>query len=34
VRKLDQEVKNHELTTPDIEHFRNSLIRHLVKGSF
>lgn len=34
VRKLDQEVKNHELAPADVEHYRNSLIRHLVKGSF
>jgi 2-amino-1-hydroxyethylphosphonate dioxygenase (glycine-forming) len=34
VRKLDQEVKNHELLPPDVEHYRNTIIRHLVKGSF
>jgi predicted HD phosphohydrolase len=34
IRKLDQAVKNHQLLPPDVEHFRNSIIRHLVKGSF
>jgi 2-amino-1-hydroxyethylphosphonate dioxygenase (glycine-forming) len=34
IRKLDREVKNQQLLPADIEHFRNMIIRHLVKGSF
>ncbi|RYY30912.1 MAG: HD domain-containing protein [Chitinophagaceae bacterium] len=34
VRKLDQEVKSQQLLPPDVEHYRNAIIRHLVKGSF
>lgn len=34
IRKLDREVKNQQLLPADIEHYRNMIIRHLVKGSF
>lgn len=34
IRKLDLEAKNQSFSTPDVEHFRNMIIRHLVKGSF
>jgi 2-amino-1-hydroxyethylphosphonate dioxygenase (glycine-forming) len=34
VRKLDQEVSKQQLLPADVEHFRNAIIRHLVKGSF
>jgi len=34
VRKLDQEVNNQQLLPSDVEHYRNIIIRHLVKGSF
>jgi 2-amino-1-hydroxyethylphosphonate dioxygenase (glycine-forming) len=34
VTKLDQEAKKQQLLPPDVEHYRNSIIRHLVKGGF
>lgn len=34
IRKLDQEVSNQQLLPADVEHYRNAIIRHLVKGSF
>jgi 2-amino-1-hydroxyethylphosphonate dioxygenase (glycine-forming) len=34
VTKLDQEARKQQLQPADVEHYRNSIIRHLVKGSF
>jgi predicted HD phosphohydrolase len=34
IRKLDQELQTETFQAPDLEHVRNMLIRHLVKGSY
>ncbi|RYG04273.1 MAG: phosphohydrolase [Chitinophagaceae bacterium] len=34
VRKLDQALREERLLPSDVEHFRNSIIRHLVKVSY